>query len=142
MSKQISIAVTLHMYSLLTLSKFRGILYWFYHNSFIHLHHVQSDLHYYRKGWTLFPHCLSFSMVQNKTHFHNLLCFDLYDLSRRSSGLVSRPLCDLSLSPCITGRKACWPIRPGSKNVSGCTTLWRYNHENFSLRENSREDFI
>lgn len=52
---------------------------------------------------------------QSKAHFHNLLCFDLYDLSRRSSGLVSRPLCDLSLSPCITGRKACQPIRPRSK---------------------------
>lgn len=72
---------------------------------------------------------------QNKARLHNLLCFDLYDLSRRSSGLVSRPLCDLSLSPCITRRKACWPIRP-LWNVSGNTAQWRYHHEKRILYKN------
>lgn len=45
-----------------------------------------------------------------KSYFHSLLCCDLHDLFHRSSGLVSRPLADLSLSPCIRGRGACRPI--------------------------------
>lgn len=47
-----------------------------------------------------------------KSYFHSLLCCDLHDLFHRSSGLVSRPLADLSLSPCIRGRRACRPITP------------------------------
>lgn len=45
-----------------------------------------------------------------KSYFHSLLCCDFHDLFHRSSGLVSRPLTDLSLSPCIRGRGACRPI--------------------------------
>lgn len=68
--------------------------------------------------WTLARHKKPVSL-SSKAHCHNLLCFDLYELSRRSSGLVSRPLRDLSLSPCVTGHQACWPIRPRSKTCQG-----------------------
>lgn len=51
----------------------------------------------------------------------SLPCFDLYDLSRRSSGLVSRPLGDPSLSPCVTGRHAghAGQLGVAPENVSG-----------------------
>lgn len=63
-----------------------------------HLHDTRS----------LFPHCLKLI----STICRVLICMIS---SRRSSGLVSRPLRDLSLSPCVTGRRACWPIRPRSE---------------------------
>lgn len=88
--------------------------------------------------WTLarFKAPVPASSVQREAQgSNNLLCFDLYDLSCRSSGLVSRPLCDLSLSPCITGRKACWPIRPRFKTCQGIEHRGIKITKNVSLNE-------
>lgn len=72
----------------------------------------------------------------------SLPCFDLYDLSRRSSGLVSRPLGDPSLSPCVTGRHAghAGQLGVAPENVSGGDKknggVFFFYHQKFSPHEN------